>query len=137
MTAPTMGFAATVAQFAEETMDRERRVFEEVVFLAYDSIVNGSALTGAPGQPESTRQDPPEGHLKQSWDIRYAGNAAHIFTRHSGAPTIELGTRLGKTLILHVGNGGFHSLELTRLAFLRMVEQALATIGEPTDAGVA
>jgi hypothetical protein len=127
-------FAADVAKFADLVQAREQRVFEEVVNSAFASVVDGSAATGAPGQPLSTRQSPPWGHLKDSWAIRWAAHAAHVFTRHPGAPTIELGTRLGKSLVLHVGNGGFHSLQLTRAAFTRLVALAVAQFGELGDA---
>jgi hypothetical protein len=125
---PGLGFADAVRKFADETMAKEQAIFEAVVELAYESIVNGSMLTGSPGQPESTRQDPPWGHLKDSWTVTYRGNTAHIHTGHPGARTIEKGTRLGKSLVLHYGNGGFHSVELTKAGFMHLVSAAIAQV---------
>jgi len=128
-----VSFQDDIARFAVMALDREQRVLEALVGAAYDSVVYGSAATGSPGQPVGTGE--PGGHMRESWNIRQSKFTAHVFTRDPGAPTIELGARLGKNLILHSTVGGFHSVALTRAGFPQLVDQALAEAGHLEDSG--
>lgn len=110
-----MSFERDLAAFAAKTEAKRRAVFVNTVSAVKDSIVNGSSVTGAPGQPVQTA------NLKDSWDHEFAagGEAATIFTNVEYAPVIEDNVR-GATLRSQVG--GFHSVKLTVAGFDRLVQ---------------
>ena len=60
-----MSFADDLARFRSSTVARAKDVFVTVAMLSRDSIVNGSEITGAPGQPVDT------GYLKASWQLTW------------------------------------------------------------------
>ena len=112
-----MGFANDLARFAAEVDRRARDVHNGVADGAYESIVNGSPLTGAPGQPVDT------GNLRARWQNIVAGPLTReIVTNTVYAPTIEDGARVGRALTLRSQVGGFHSVKLTIAAWRRLVE---------------
>jgi hypothetical protein len=87
--------------------------------LMYESIVNGSPLTGAPGQPEA------EGDLKESWELEVTETSASVTTDSPYALKNEDGVREGgKPYVQHSATGGRHSLKLTRRSMQRLVERA-------------
>lgn len=102
-------------EFARELEQTERFVFRYVVELSAESVINGSALTGAPGQPADLRDaDPSSG---KDWQIVYgADNSAVIGNADKSARSVEDGIsyRWGTALTrLHSDVGGFHSVALT------------------------
>lgn len=111
-----MSFEDELQRFASSVERRAEKAFIESVHLARESIVDGSFLTGSPGQPDAT------GELKGSWREVIGADGAVVSTRHPGAPTIEHGIRHGQRLELHAG-GGFHSVALTRAAWQRIVDE--------------
>lgn len=110
-----MSFAEEVERWAEKARQREEAVFIGVVDAVYESVVNGSSVTGAPGQPQAT------GDLKGSWEQAIVGKIGLVVTNHPGAQAIEHGTRRGRALVLHGTGGGFHSVALTRDNFVPLV----------------
>lgn len=110
-----MTFQSDLADFVRKTEAKRRAVFVNTVSATKDSIVNGSPLTGAPGQPVDTA------NLRDSWDHQFqaSGEAATIFTNVEYAPIIEDNIR-GATLRSQVG--GFHSVKLTVAGFQRIVD---------------
>ena len=124
-----MGFADDVRAFNRKIETQERDIFTGVVDLAHESIVEGSQVTGAPGQPVDT------GALKASWVKSYPSkDEAVISTNLVYAPIIEDGERrIGsdayyatkegtQKLYLRSEVGGFHSVALTLAGFDKIVE---------------
>ena len=117
-----------------------QKVFTGCVAEVQASIVNGSALTGEPGQPVDT------GYLKSSWIGDYITPSHWQFTTNVAyAPVIEEGLRaaydpegsdrprdlpsqnttqgpLGGTKRLKSTVGGQGSVKMTRAAWPRIVE---------------
>lgn len=58
-------FADQLVRFADKVEARQQAIFTGVVDTMFESVVRGSALTGAPGQPVRT------GRLRDSWTVRY------------------------------------------------------------------
>ena len=118
-----MSFQDDVRRFAAKVGQRARDIHNGVCDLAYSSIVEGSALTGAPGQPVDT------GNLKGSWQNVIEGPLTRaIVTNVVYAEQIEDGTRAGKALVLRSQVGGWHSVKLTRAAWPRIVEHVTAEV---------
>jgi len=131
-----MSFADDLQRFAAKTQGKSNALFINVASGVKESIVNGSAVTGAPGQPVDT------GNLKDSWQLTFEGkHSALISTNVAYAPVIEDNLRssfdprgampvkdaLRKPVKSTVG--GFHSVKLTVGAFDRIVEGKLAELG--------
>lgn len=99
--------ARTVVVVGEMLKD----TFVGIVEEATRSVVEGSALTGAPGQPVDT------GYLKASWQTVFdSPSQATIGTNTVYAPSIEDGVSYahgGTALTLRSPVGGFHSVALT------------------------
>ena len=115
-----MSFESDLAAFAAKTEAKRRAVFVNTVSAVQDSVVNGSAVTGAPGQPVDT------GTLKDSWRLDFDGaDSALISTKVEYAPVIEDNLR-GASLRSQVG--GFHSVKLTVAGFERLVDAEVAKV---------
>jgi hypothetical protein len=118
-----MSFADQVRSFSVKVEGVARDVFVNTVTATAESITDGSALTGAPGQPVDT------GALKASWQTVFESpTSAVIGTNLVYAPLIEDGIsgRTGQPLTLRSAVGGFHSVALTVLNFDRIVENEAA-----------
>jgi len=112
-----MGFADDVRAFNRKIETQERDIFTGVVDLAHESIVEGSQVTGAPGQPVDT------GALKASWIKDYPSKSeAVISTNLEYAPYIEDGGNDRGEFTLRSEVGGFHSLALTLAGFDKIVD---------------
>jgi hypothetical protein len=118
-----MSFGLDVKRFGAKVEQRIRDVADRSTQLAYESIVQGSPITGAPGQPVDT------GNLKASWQIVEGPLRNEITTNVVYAPQIEDGSRAGRALVLRSQVGGFHSVMLTRVSWGRIVEQATKEVG--------
>jgi hypothetical protein len=62
-----MGFSDDIRRAAETIARRNQQIFVDAAVAVHDSIVHGSAVTGAPGQPVDT------GYLRASWQIGWDG----------------------------------------------------------------
>lgn len=109
-----------------------REVFQRAVALLHESIVEGSELTGAPGQPVDT------GYLKNSWMLVFdTPTSATISTNVVYAESIEDGRSYahgGAKMQLRSAVGGFHSVALSVAGFDQLVQQArleLLEVSEP------
>lgn len=120
-----------------------RRALDVVVIAGLEvtrSVVEGSELTGAPGQPVDT------GELRKSWIFEPRVDGSSLTTNLVYAPYIEAGsnsrgsfappptgtrTRNGRLVSSQVG--GFHSVKLTRAGWPRILAFAIAraTGGRP------
>lgn len=113
-----MSFADDLARFAEKIDARRQAVFVNTAAAVKDSIVNGSAITGAPGQPVDT------GTLKNSWILAFdSPDTATVSTNIEYAPIIEDNVR---GAVLRSTVGGFHSVRYTVAGFERLVAAEVA-----------
>ena len=107
---------------------RNRGVFVACVSEATRSIVEGSDLTGAPGQPVDT------GNLKASWQTVFvASDRAVIGTNVEYARSIEDGVSYahgGTPITIRSKVGGTHSVQRTVLNWDRIVAAAVMRAGE-------
>ncbi len=110
-----MSFANDLNRFATKVEKRSRAIHQISTEEVQRSVVEGSSITGAPGQPVQS------GNLKGSYVPVFEGpflwrtSSAVIY-----APVIEEG--FGMTLRSTVG--GFHSIKLTRGGWQRIVDFA-------------
>lgn len=108
----------------------EKDLLRGVTDEVHMSIVEGSPLTGAPGQPKDL------GNLIKSWQKRFDGDSAIVSTNSEYAPYIEKGLRVvekdgvseEKKLTLRSEVGGFHSVSKTHAAFDRILEHVIAQV---------
>jgi hypothetical protein len=121
-----MGFADDINAFTAKVQARTQDVFVRAAEIARDSIVDGSPITGAPGQPVD------EGTLKQSWTLEFESPTSALIA--SGGPAeaynwqIEEGEREGRALMLRSKVGGFHSVKATVAGMNRIVAAATAEV---------
>lgn len=115
-----MSFSEDVRRFVVKVQAQERRVFVGVVQAVYNSIVFGSPITGAPGQPVDT------GFLRASWQVLWGADYAEVVTNCAYAEPIEEGMGRFGPLTLRSQVGGWHSVKLTRLGFERLVAAEVA-----------
>lgn len=98
-------------------------VRKEVAKLAHDSIVNGSPLTGAPGQPEDLRQG--------QFVIAETGtDTTTVGTNDHSALAVEDGISHfnGAPIHLHSAVGGFHGTKLTHQNAGALIDQVVSRV---------
>lgn len=128
-----MSFAADVQVFIEKAEQRQQGVFRGFAEAAKESIVEGSPVTGAPGQPVAEGQPDPVGKLKGSWELEYpTPTTAEIATDVDYAPKIEDGIGEHGPLRLRSKVGGFHSVALTVAGAERLLEQVVREVIQET-----
>lgn len=116
--------ADDVEKFAAKVEARTMATFVNTAVLVQESVVDGSPVTGAPGQPVDT------GALRASWQLTFPGaTVAEVATAVEYAPAIEAGIGPHGPMTLRSAVGGFHSVALTRSSFDRVVEHALKQAG--------
>jgi hypothetical protein len=102
---------------------RVRRQLVEVTQEVQRSVVEGSELTGAPGQPVDT------GTLRASWVGRFVDRARwELSTNVEYAPHIENGGNARGPFTLRSAVGGFHSVKLTRASWGKIVATVAARV---------
>lgn len=111
-----MTFSGDLKGFAARVQANAQAVFVNTASAAHESIVDGSSVTGAPGQPVDT------GNLRGSWQLQFeTPTIARISTNVEYAPYIEDGivqARSGQVSghtqqRLVFKNHGPHSVKLT------------------------
>jgi hypothetical protein len=113
-----MSFSSDIASFNAKTIQKLDQVFDGVADEAFRSIVFGSEITGAPGQPFDPENDPNAGKLRDSWKIdRPSATEAVIATDVDYAPNVEDNIEGA-----HFRNHGPHSVKLTVTSFDRIVD---------------
>jgi hypothetical protein len=115
-------FAEQVRTWTLQVKERSHAVYLGVGDAVYGSIVEGSPITGAPGQPVDT------GNLRASWIRETGPTRTTITTNTIYAPQIEDGTREGRALTLRSKVGGFHSVKLTVAAFNALVANVVKAV---------
>lgn len=115
-----MSFESDIRSFGLKVQTRLKDVVTESGIEVQRSLVEGSELTGAPGQPVDT------GNLKSSFIAeRLSDYEWQITTNVEYAPEIEENLR-GATLRSKVG--GFHSKALTEAGFPRIVDVSVKRV---------
>lgn len=102
-------FTSHLPEFERRLTNEWAAIHDGVVELAHNSLVYGSAMTGAPGQPADLR----EGQFKI---IRESELETTVATDDPSARSVEDGISYkhgGVPITLHSPIGGFHSLALT------------------------
>lgn len=120
------GFADDVARFAQKVEARSQAVFVGTVAEAKTSIVEGSPITGAPGQPVDT------GNLRSSWQAVFESrSSALISTNVAYARSNEDGVARpgGGPYRLLSRIGGRHSVKLTIVGLPRLVAYVTRQLG--------
>ncbi len=124
-----MSFSDDLRKFAEDFKRDHDAVFAGVVTEVHRSIVEGSEITGAPGQPVDT------GHLRASWTTEFVSpREAVISTNVEYAVTIEENLRGAKVSSKDKYGkpkpeiGGFHSVALTVMGFEKIVEHVVQRV---------
>jgi hypothetical protein len=133
-----MSFADDMLRFKLQVQTRTKEIFDAVVQEATHSIVEGSEITSAPGQPVG--QYGPGYHngriggtLKASWQARSTGELeAVISTDVPYAPYIEEGGNSRGPFQLRSSVGGFHSVKLTIAGMPRIVDVVTARVAGGT-----
>lgn len=115
-----MSFAGTVKGWTEQVGTTRQEIFAGSVEAVKDSIVEGSAVTGAPGQPVAVGGN---ARLKNSWTSEIDGDLGLVWTDVDYAPDVEAGTRNGRAMAHASPVGGWHSVELTKNNFDLLVRQ--------------
>lgn len=96
-------FKDAIGRITAKVMTRSQAVFVNTASHAFESIVNGSPVTGAPGQPVDT------GNLRASWQLAFPDKtSATITTGVEYAPYVEDNVRG-----VAFKNHGPHSVKLT------------------------
>jgi hypothetical protein len=104
-----MSFEADVRRFALKVETRSKDVLVGCANEVQRSVVEGSELTGAPGQPVDT------GALKASWVGEFTGPWEwETTTNLEYAPGIENAVGPNGPITQRSEVGGFHSVALTR-----------------------
>jgi len=127
-------FEKNLRKFAVKQERMTRTLFLNVASACKDSIVEGSSITGAPGQPVG--QYGPGYHpgltggtLKASWQLVFENaTTAVIGSKLVYAPPIEEGTNKGRQLTLRSTVGGFHSVAKTITGYRRLVDAEAAKL---------
>ena len=128
-------FDSQLARFSAKLDRRVKDVFVRSTEEVQQSVVEGSAVTGAPGQPVDT------GNLKTSWiGAHQEPMVWRLATNVAYAPIVEEGGMVGGAgrsgamwggrYTLRSEVGGFHSLALTRAGWQRIVTHAVREVSE-------
>jgi hypothetical protein len=117
-------FSQSLQGFSVKITRMEREVFHGVTEEVQRSIVEGSELTGAPGQPVDT------GALRASWTPQFVSDTEWRTTTHlKYAPGIEDGiSSHGTPITFHSQVGGAHSVWQTRRGFSHIVDYVLKKV---------
>ena len=105
-------FDKEITQFIVTVDQNLKDVFAEMVGTTHESIVDGSALTGAPGQPVDT------GNLRTSWNAQFVSDTeAVVQTNVEYAPYVE-----DNVNNVRFKNHGPHSVKMTIAAFQKIAD---------------
>ena len=111
-----MSYSSDIKRFTDKAERRARDVFVASTVEVRRSIVEGSTLTGAPGQPVDT------GALRASFvDDFVSSTEWRIQTNIEYAPVIEDGIGKNGPITLRSEVGGMHSVKKTVAGWDRIV----------------
>jgi hypothetical protein len=127
-----MSFADDIRRWTLKVQTKSRDVFVGTVMAVHESIVEGSPITGAPGQPVDSS------FLKGSWLVDIQGDMGKVTTKTVYAESNEDGIARpgGGPYVQRSAVGGRWSVALTRMNFGRLVDDVVAWLGDnPPPAG--
>jgi len=118
-------FGDDLDRFNRKLREKPEEFIDRATDEVFNSIVNGSSLTGAPGQPVRS------GALKRSWvKRRTSPGTSEVVTDSLYARTIEdLFGRFGQIQIRSAVGGG-HSVKMTQAAWDRIIRKVLQDIAD-------
>lgn len=120
-----MSTSDDLRRFNEKLEQDARAVFVNSTVKVQGSMVEGSALTGAPGQPVDI------GTLRGSFVDDFVTATLWRSTTHLiYAPLIEDGVGKYGPLTLRSEVGGWHSVKLTRAGWPQIVEETVAEVAQ-------
>lgn len=118
-----MGFADDLNDFTRKVERRRKDIFVGFAVAVRDSVVEGSPVTGAPGQPVDI------GNLKASWQLTFpSATLARVTTNVPYAPPIEDGVGPYGPMTLRSEVGGWHSVKLTRAGRQALLDQVVREV---------
>jgi hypothetical protein len=129
-----MSFKSDLLGFSVKIQRMERDVFVGVTEEVHKSIVDGSPITGAMGQPVGQygpgyNEGRVGGALRASWTPAFVDRDTWQTTTHLNyAPGIEDGIGPHGPIELRSTRGGLHSVKTTRVGFSRIVEYVTAKV---------
>jgi hypothetical protein len=119
-------FSDDLTKFSVKTGRLTNDVFVGCTEEVHRSIVEGSEITGAPGQAVDT------GALRASFTPQFLdANTWQTTTHLAYAPSLEDGVSYahgGTPMTLRSPTGGFHSAKLTRVGWPRIVDYVTAKL---------
>lgn len=119
-----MSFTDDIQHFIAKANADLHAVHDAASDLTFESIVEGSAITGAPGQPVAQSGSPNDGELHDSWTkTAVSPTETLIATDSSYAQDVE-----DNIHGFHFANHGPHSVAMTRLGFDAIVDAAVARV---------
>lgn len=127
-----MSFFEALKRFSVKLETKTRQAFVAGCAAIKNSIVEGSPLTGSPGQPVGDpATDPNSGNLRDSWTLEFEdANHALISTNVIYAPHNEYGiTEDGRPYVQRSAVGGRHSVALTMAGAQRLMDAEAARLG--------
>lgn len=123
--------------FENKINKRSKEIFQRTAFTLRDSVVQGSPITGAPGQPVDTN------FLRSSWQLTFpASFLARLVTNVAYAPAIEENTPFAYDpsgvdrpedfapgpIVGVSETGGPHSVKLTRAGYQKIVNKIVREV---------
>lgn len=118
-----MSFTSDIRAFALKVEQRQRDIFVGCATEVHRSVVEGSAVTGAPGQPVDT------GALRASWNLRFESeHSALTSTNLVYAPIIEEGRGPHGPITIRSQVGGTNSVALTRAGWQATANHVTARV---------
>lgn len=118
-----MSFADDLNRFADKVERQRKDVFVRYAIAVRDSVVEGSPVTGAPGQPVDTSD------LKTSWQLTFpSATRAEITTNEAHAKPVEEGIGPYGPMTLRSEVGGWHSVKLTRAGRQQLLDSVVREV---------
>ena len=118
-----MSWESSIARWQRKYKKRTKLIFVRSAQIAFESIKEGSSITGAPGQPID------DAILIRSWTLKMEGPfEALVSTPVLYAPGIENAMGPRGPIQLRSSVGGFHSVKLTKAAWTKIVATAVREI---------
>lgn len=115
-----MGFADDIRQQTAAAMEDVHAIHETLADLAFDEIVHGGPISGAPGQPVAAPIFEKAGYLRDSYTKQRVDADTIVISSDSGyAPVVEDNLRG-----VRFRDGGAHSVKLVVLASDRLLAAA-------------
>lgn len=112
-----------IEDFEAKVQKRIVQLHARLAFAMRDSVVDGSSVTGAPGQPVDT------GNLRASWQLTFPSPLlARLVSSATYAEAIENGVGPHGPMILRSEVGGFHSVKMTRSAFPKLTDRIVREV---------